>query len=127
VVVAAASRRRAASAPPLLPAPRPPRIPALHVMLATRPPARTLALRPRAAQSVTGKVVSTAADKTVIVEVQRFPPHALYAKRIRQTKRYQAHDAEGAVGLGDTVRLAPCPPMSKTKRFAVAEVLIKGD
>lgn len=98
-------------------------------MLATRPPlrARAAPAPARAAQSVTGKVVSTAADKTVVVEVLRFPPHALYAKRIRSTKRYQAHDAAGAASLGDTVRLAPIAPMSKTKRFSVAEVLVKGD
>ena len=88
-------------------------------------PARPTAVAVRAAQSVTGKVVSTAASKTVVVEVNRYPPHPLYAKRIRVTKRYQAHDEEGVAALGDTVRLAPCPPMSKTKRFAVAEVVTK--
>lgn len=79
----------------------------------------------RAAQSVTGKVVSTAAAKTVIVEVDRYTPHPLYAKRIRKTKRYAAHDEAGVAAMGDTVRLAPCPPVSKTKRFAVAEVVTK--
>jgi hypothetical protein len=37
----------------------------------------------RAAQSLTGKVVSTKAASTVVVEVDRFPPHPLYSKRIR--------------------------------------------
>lgn len=97
----------------------------MQASLAVR--ARTAAAPARAAQSVTGKVVSTAASKTVVVEVNRYPPHPLYAKRIRQTKRYQAHDEEGVATLGDTVRLAPCPPMSKTKRFAVAEVVTKSN
>ena len=41
------------------------------------------ALSVRAAQSMTGKVVSTKQAATVVVEVDRFPPHPLYAKRIR--------------------------------------------
>ena len=43
------------------------------------------------------------------------------------TTRYQAHDADGIAGMGDIVRLAPVRPMSKTKRFAVAEIIKKGD
>lgn len=95
--------------------------------LAFRPPVRAARAAPsaaRAAQSVTGVVVSTAATKTAVVEVYTYPPHPLYAKRIKKTKRYQAHDEVG-VTVGDEVRLAPCPPMSKTKRFAVAEVVTK--
>ena len=100
----------------------------MQASLATRArPARTLASPARAAQSVTGKVVSTAAAKTVVVEVNRYSPHPLYAKRMRQTKRYKAHDEEDMCTVGDTVRLAPCPPMSKTKRFAVAEVVTKSN
>jgi hypothetical protein len=47
------------------------------------PRARSAALSVRAAQSLTGKVVSTKAASTVVVAVDRFPPHPLYAKRIR--------------------------------------------
>jgi small subunit ribosomal protein S17 len=83
------------------------------------------ALCVRAAQSLTGKVVSTATPKTVVVEVDRFPPHPLYAKRSRKTTRYQAHDETSMAGLGDIVMLSPCPPKSKTKRFFVAEVVKK--
>jgi hypothetical protein len=46
---------------------------------------------------------------------------------ISSTTRYQAHDAEGKASLGDIVRLDPIRPMSKTKRFAVAEIVKKGD
>ena len=94
--------------------------------------ARPMTLRPsrgalcvRAAQSLKGKVVSTATPKSVVVEVDRFPPHPLYAKRSRKTTRYQAHDEEGLAGMGDIVMLSPCPPKSKTKRFFVAEIVKK--
>ena len=90
---------------------------------ATARPSRG-ALLVSAAQSVKGRVVSTAMPKTVLVEVERFPPHPLYAKRIRVTKRYQAHDEAGVASMGDIVLLKPIAPKSKTKRFAVAEVLV---
>ena len=51
-----------------------------------------------------------------------FPTHLF-----RSTTRYQAHDADGKASLGDVVRLDPIRPMSKTKRFAVAEVVKKGE
>jgi len=50
------------------------------------------------------------------------PPHPHSS-----TTRYQAHDADGKASLGDVVRLDPIRPMSKTKRFAVAEVVKKGE
>lgn len=36
-----------------------------------------------------------------------------------------AHDETNTVGLGDVVRIEACRPISKTKKFAVAEVLAK--
>ena len=65
----------------------PPQTPTLRFRFLARPPppprARSAALSVRAAQSLTGKVVSTKAASTVVVAVDRFPPHPLYAKRIR--------------------------------------------
>lgn len=59
-------------------------MPALALPRASAPRAgRTTTLSVQAAQSLTGKVVSTKAAQTVVVEVDRFPPHPLYAKRIR--------------------------------------------
>jgi small subunit ribosomal protein S17 len=48
-----------------------------------------------------GLVVSDKMDKTVVVEVEDRVKHPKYGKVIRRTKRYKAHDAENACGVGD--------------------------
>lgn len=70
---------------------------------------------------LTGKVVGTKQNKTVIVEVERFSVHPIYEKRVKRTKRYQVHN-EIAVALGDKVRFVETRPISKTKRFKILEV-----
>jgi small subunit ribosomal protein S17 len=66
-------------------------------------------------------------NKSVVVAVERLAPDTRYMKRVRITKRYIAHDEAAAARVGDYVRLEGCRPLSKTKRFAVAEVLRKAD
>ena len=72
-----------------------------------------------------GVVVSDKMDKTVIVEVEDRIKHPRYAKIIRRTKKYKAHDGENACGVGDRVRLMETRPLSATKRWRVTEILEK--
>ena len=72
-----------------------------------------------------GVVVSDKMDKTVVVEVEDRVKHPKYAKVIRRTRKYKAHDGENACGVGDRVRLMETRPMSATKRWRVAEILEK--
>ena len=72
-----------------------------------------------------GLVISDKMDKTVVVEVEDRVKHPKYAKVIRRTKKYKAHDAENACGKGDRVRLMETRPMSATKRWRVTEILEK--
>jgi small subunit ribosomal protein S17 len=72
-----------------------------------------------------GVVISDKMDKTVIVEVEDRIKHPRYAKIIRRTKKYKAHDGENACGVGDRVRLMETRPLSATKRWRVAEILEK--
>ena len=72
-----------------------------------------------------GFVVSDKMDKTVVVEVEDRVKHPKYAKVIRRTKRYKAHDGDNACGVGDRVRLMETRPMSATKRWRVTEILEK--
>jgi small subunit ribosomal protein S17 len=72
-----------------------------------------------------GVVVSDKMDHTVIVLVQTTKAHPLYKKVVRQTSRLKAHDAEGACGIGDRVRLVETRPLSKEKRWRVSEILEK--
>ena len=72
-----------------------------------------------------GFVVSDKMDKTVVVEVEDRVKHPKYAKVIRRTKKYTAHDGENACGVGDRVRIMETRPLSATKRWRVAEILEK--
>ncbi|MGB3613135.1 MAG: 30S ribosomal protein S17 [Elainellaceae cyanobacterium] len=70
-----------------------------------------------------GVVVSDKMDKTVVVAVERRSPHPKYGKIMVRTRRYKAHDEENACHVGDRVRIQETRPMSRTKRWAVADVL----
>ena len=72
-----------------------------------------------------GLVVSDKMDKTVVVVVEDHVKHPKYGKVLRRTKKYKAHDATNACGVGDRVLLAETRPLSATKRWRVAEILEK--
>jgi len=70
-----------------------------------------------------GQVVSTKMQKTIVVEVSRRVPHPLYKRIISKRKKFYAHDEEGTAHLGDVVRIVECRPLSKLKRWRLAEVV----
>ena len=70
-----------------------------------------------------GEVVSTKMQKTIVVEVSRRVPHPLYKRIIGKRKKFYAHDEEGSANLGDQVRIIECRPLSKLKRWRLAEVV----
>jgi small subunit ribosomal protein S17 len=70
-----------------------------------------------------GQVVSTKMAKTIVVEVSRRVPHPLYKRIIGKRKKFYAHDEEGSAKLGDVVRIVECRPLSKLKRWRLAEIV----
>ncbi len=66
-----------------------------------------------------GVVVSDAADKTVVVKVERRIMHPLYKKFIRRSKRFMAHDENNACKAGDRVSIQECRPHSKRKSWEI--------
>lgn len=74
-----------------------------------------------------GTVVSDKMQKTVVVAVEVMKRHRLYRKTMRRTKRFKAHDEENTCRLGDRVRIVEARPLSRDKRWRVAEVLVRGD
>ena len=72
-----------------------------------------------------GVVVSDKMNKTVVVAVRDTTRHHLYGKILRRTRKYAAHDEQNACGVGDRVLIAETRPISKTKRWRVAQVLEK--
>lgn len=74
---------------------------------------------------LTGPVVSNVMVKTVVVEVQDAAAHPTYGKIVRRTKRVKAHDELDEARVGDVVRIAQTRPLSKTKRWRIAEIVEK--
>ena len=72
-----------------------------------------------------GMVVSDRMEKTVVVLIEELKPHPLYKKVVRRRTRLKAHDEGNECGVGDRVRLVETRPLSKDKRWRVAEVLEK--
>ena len=70
-----------------------------------------------------GEVVSTKMAKTIVVEVSRRVPHPLYKRIIGKRKKFYAHDEQGDAKTGDIVRIIECRPLSKLKRWRLAEVI----
>ncbi|MDY7014170.1 MAG: 30S ribosomal protein S17 [Cyanobacteriota bacterium] len=70
-----------------------------------------------------GVVVSDKMQKTVVVAIENRSPHPKYGKIVVKTKRYQAHDEENRCKSGDRVRIRETRPLSRTKRWAIAEIL----
>ena len=72
-----------------------------------------------------GVVVSDKADKTITVKVETYKKDPLYNKRVKYSKKYTAHDENNTAKIGDKVRLVATRPLSKTKRYELAEVIEK--
>lgn len=74
-----------------------------------------------------GHVVSNKMDKTVVVAAETAKRHPLYRKTFKRVVRYKAHDENNKCKLGDRVRIIETRPLSKQKRWRVAEVITKGE
>jgi small subunit ribosomal protein S17 len=85
------------------------------------PPAEARS-RPRHQEKV-GRVVSNKNDKTVVVAVDFLKRHRLYKKMLRRTSKFHAHDEANACQIGDLVRIIETRPLSKLKRWRVAEIV----
>lgn len=70
-----------------------------------------------------GHVVSNAMQKTIIVRVERRKRHAVYGKEMTLYKKYYAHDEKNAAREGDKVRIVETRPLSRLKRWRLAEIL----
>jgi len=72
-----------------------------------------------------GRVVSNKMDKTVVVTVETLRHHPLYKKTMRRATKFKAHDEKNECRLGDTVKIIETRPLSKEKRWRVAEIITK--
>ena len=66
---------------------------------------------------LSGTVVSSNSNKTIIVKVTRRVKHKLYKKIISRSKKYHAHDEDNLFKVGDSVKIVESKPISKLKSW----------
>jgi small subunit ribosomal protein S17 len=76
-------------------------------------------------RTLSGRVVSSAMDKTITVLIERRVKHPLYGKFLTRSTKIHAHDEANACGEGDLVRVEQCRPLSKTKSWRLIEIVEK--
>jgi small subunit ribosomal protein S17 len=70
-----------------------------------------------------GKVISNRMTKTIVVRVERRFPHPRFKKVVTGYKKFYAHDEKGDARVGDRVRIEETRPLSKLKRWRLAEIV----
>jgi small subunit ribosomal protein S17 len=70
-----------------------------------------------------GTVVSDKMDKTIIVRVERRFTNPVYGRTMLEKKKYVVHDEKDECKAGDKVRIVETRPLSKTKRWRLAEII----
>jgi small subunit ribosomal protein S17 len=72
-----------------------------------------------------GIVVSAVRDKTITVLLETARPHPVYQKTVRRSSKLHAHDDRNEASEGDIVRIVECRPLSRQKRWRLAEIIEK--
>jgi len=76
-----------------------------------------------AAKERVGVVVSNKMQKTIVVAIENRSAHPRYGKTVVRTKKYKVHDEENKCNEGDRVRITETRPLSRTKRWELAEII----
>jgi small subunit ribosomal protein S17 len=70
-----------------------------------------------------GVVVSNKAEKTITVRIDVARRHRRYEKIVRSSSTVHAHDENNDAHEGDVVRVIESRPLSRTKRWALVDVV----
>jgi small subunit ribosomal protein S17 len=62
-------------------------------------------------------------DKSITVLVERREKHAMYGKFLKKSNKFMAHDEKNECNEGDVVRIMETRPLSKNKRWRLAEII----
>jgi len=73
----------------------------------------------------TGVVTSNKMEKTITVAVERKVKHPIYGKFVKKTTKFHAHDEKNECSIGDVVENMETRPISKKKRWRLAEIVEK--
>jgi small subunit ribosomal protein S17 len=75
------------------------------------------------ARTMVGKVISDKMQKTIVVLVERTVKHPKYGKIMKRRTKLHAHDENQLSKIGNTVKVQETRPRSKTKCWALVEVI----
>lgn len=78
-----------------------------------------------AKRALIGQVVSSKMDKTIAVRIERRVEHPVYKKYMRRYTKLLAHDENNECGVGDTVAIEECRPLSRHKAWRLQRVIEK--
>ena len=70
-----------------------------------------------------GIVSSKKMEKSIVVRVERKEKHPLYAKFVKKSNKFVAHDEENTCNEGDKVKIMETRPLSKNKNWRLVEIL----
>ena len=76
-------------------------------------------------RTVQGRVISDKMDKSIVVAIERMVKHPIYGKYIKRTTKLHVHDENNECGVGDTVTIRECRPLSKKKSWMLVNVVEK--
>ncbi|WP_373020757.1 30S ribosomal protein S17 [Thiomicrorhabdus sp.] len=74
------------------------------------------------ARTIQGVVVSNGMQQSIVVRTDRFIKHPKYKKFVRKSTKVMAHDADNSAGVGDSVTIQECKPMSKNKSWTLVSI-----
>ena len=75
----------------------------------------------------TAAVISDKMDKSATVLIERKVKHPIYGKFVKKSTKIHIHDENNECGIGDTVQISECRPMSKTKSWTLVKVVNKAN
>ncbi|MEX1221022.1 SSU ribosomal protein S17P [Pseudidiomarina planktonica] len=78
-------------------------------------------------RTLQGRVISDKMDKSIVVAVSRRVKHPVYSKYITRTTKLHAHDQDNQCKQGDTVIIRETRPVSKTKSWALVEIVERAE
>ena len=78
-------------------------------------------------RTLTGRVVSDKMDKTITVLIERRVKHPIYGKYLKRSTKLHAHDEQNQCKIGDKVTISETRPQSKTKSWALVEVVERAE
>ncbi len=73
-----------------------------------------------------GTVISDKMDKTISVEVKRRVMHPKYKKFLTRKSVFKVHDEKNEAKIGDRIMFKETRPLSRTKRFKLLKIVMKG-